>query len=235
VLIKLHLGFFHIFVEGTNGERALFRLPLRRASEEPGCKGLMVANFTTASIGLVDSIARVGPQRLPSLVVDVLARGSDSSDACLVPLEAAADLISASAILLANANSSASLLDVQLPCSADLAFPPLGVETESALDVAPPAPSPPPEPRRSSRLVAADPSHFISIVDKAILRKKDLNEGPSALVRCHGELSADDLLAVAVEDGQPLQSGDALALAMACDIDSGSPGLEPAASTAGSP
>jgi hypothetical protein len=182
VLIKLHLGFYHIFVEGTNGERALFRLPLRRTSEEPGCKGLMVANFTTASIGLVDSIASVGPLRLPSLVVDVLARGSDSSDACLVPLEAATDLISGAAFLPADANFSASLLDVQLPSFAEPTSPPLGVETISALDVVPPAPSLPPEPRRSSRLVAADPSHFISIVDKAILRKKDLNEGPSAPV-----------------------------------------------------
>jgi hypothetical protein len=94
VLIKLHLGFFLIFVEGSNGERAMYRLPLRRASDEPGCKGLMVANFTTASVGFIDSIARVGPLRLPTLAVDVVARGSAPSEAFQIPLQLASGMIS---------------------------------------------------------------------------------------------------------------------------------------------
>jgi hypothetical protein len=53
-------------------------------------------------------------------------------------------------------------------------------------------------------LIASDPKHFISIVDKAILRKKDLNEGPSDTQRRRGELSADDLFEVAAEDDLPL-------------------------------
>jgi hypothetical protein len=98
VLIKLHLGFCHIFVEGSDGEKACFRLPLRRASEDPGCKGLMVANFTTASVGLVDCIARVGPKHLHALVMDVLATGSAGSDDCLVPLQLATELVLGSAL-----------------------------------------------------------------------------------------------------------------------------------------
>jgi hypothetical protein len=66
--------------------------------------------------------------------------------------------------------------------------------------------------------VAADPSHFVSIVDKAKLRKKEINEGPSMPSRRRGELVAEDLLAVALEDGRPLHPGDAAALAEACDI-----------------
>jgi hypothetical protein len=76
VITKLRLGFFDVFVEGAHGERALFRLPLRRASSDPDCKGIMVANLTTASVGLIDSIVLVGPKQLTSLSVDILARGS---------------------------------------------------------------------------------------------------------------------------------------------------------------
>jgi hypothetical protein len=46
----------------------------------------------------------------------------------------------------------------------------------------------------------------------------------------------DDLLAIAVEDGAPLQSDDILALARACDLPTGSLGLGLATpSPAGSP
>jgi hypothetical protein len=50
VIIKLHLGFFDVFIEGSKGERAFFRLPMRRASADPGCKGIMVANLATAHL-----------------------------------------------------------------------------------------------------------------------------------------------------------------------------------------
>jgi hypothetical protein len=84
-------------------------------------------------------------------------------------------------------------------------------------------------------LVAAAPAHFVSIVDKAILCKKGLNEGPSDPPKRLGELSADDLLAVAVEDGEPLPPADVQVLAQACDIDARALGLESAALISGSP
>jgi hypothetical protein len=73
VVIKQWLGFFDVFVLGSEGERSAFRLPLRRTAPDLGCKGILVANFTTATVGLIDSIALVGPQNLPCLAVDVLA------------------------------------------------------------------------------------------------------------------------------------------------------------------
>jgi hypothetical protein len=76
VVIKQWLGFFDVFVLGSEGERSAFRLPLRRTAPDLGCKGILVANFTTATVGLIDSIALVGPQNLPCLAVDVLARGA---------------------------------------------------------------------------------------------------------------------------------------------------------------
>jgi hypothetical protein len=91
------------------------------------------------------------------------------------------------------------------------------------------------EPRRSSRLIAADPQHFISIVDKAVLRKQKLNEGEAKPQRRRGELDAEDLLAVAVEDGRPLPPRDALVLAAACDNSPAALGLEPSALPLSSP
>jgi hypothetical protein len=44
VIVKLRLGFFDVFVVGSKGERAVFRLPLHRLASEPGCKGLIVAD-----------------------------------------------------------------------------------------------------------------------------------------------------------------------------------------------
>jgi hypothetical protein len=74
------------------------------------------------------------------------------------------------------------------------------------------------QPRRCSRLAR---DRFVSIVDKAIARKKDLKEGPSMASRRLGELNADDLLAVAVEDKRALLIHDVEALAVACDIPCG--------------
>jgi hypothetical protein len=205
VLIKLHLGFFLIFVEGSNGERAVYRLPLRRASDELGCKGLMVANFTTASVGLIDSIARVGPKRLPTLAVDVVARGSAPSEAFQIPLQLASGLILGQPPESAVVVDSDGVVDAASPSTASLpAVSALRLDARPVLDTVWRVPSPPPEPRSSSRLIASNPKHFISIVDKAILRKKDLNEGPSDTQHRRGKLSADDLFEVAAEDELPL-------------------------------
>jgi hypothetical protein len=69
VTIKLRLGFFDVFVLGAKGERAFFRLLLRRDFSDPDCKGLLMANFTTTMVGLLDSIALVGLNRHPFLFV----------------------------------------------------------------------------------------------------------------------------------------------------------------------
>jgi hypothetical protein len=90
--------------------------------------------------------------------------------------------------------------------------------------------------RRCSRL--AGDKAYVSIVDKAVQRKKALNEGSSqpAPNPRRGELFADDLLVVAVEDGGPLATEDVLALAKACDLPSSSLGLDRASpSLTGSP
>jgi hypothetical protein len=49
-------------------------------------------------------------------------------------------------------------------------------------------------------------------------QRKDINEGPAVPERRRGELVADDLLAIVVEDGGTLQVPDVQALAMACDV-----------------
>jgi hypothetical protein len=76
VSVKLHLGYFNVSVLGTKGECLFFRMPLRRAAEDLGSKGLLVANLTTASVGIINSIALVGLLRRPTLTVDVLARNA---------------------------------------------------------------------------------------------------------------------------------------------------------------
>jgi hypothetical protein len=153
VVIKLHLGFFDIFVEGPKGERAFFRLPLRRAAPSAGCKGLMVANFTTASVGLIDSIVTVGSRHLPSLAVDVLARGSAPADDLQVPLELASRLVLGSASSLAETLATAPSL------------PALDLPASPVCDTVWRRSTPPPEPRRSSRLINNDSKSFVSIVD----------------------------------------------------------------------
>jgi hypothetical protein len=212
VEIKLHLGFFDVFVSGDNDTAATFRLPLRRASSDPGCKGLMVANFATASVGLVDSIATVGPLRCPLLSVNILAREGQPSD------NNAAPLVVAERLLLGGAPVSpadpATLLAPQAPTPDAPLDPTLQVTGQPEATAFDPS-----EPRRSSRF--AKDALFVSIVDRAILRKKALNEGappPTQPPRRRGELLADDLLAVAVEDGETLSDGDVTALADACDI-----------------
>jgi hypothetical protein len=72
------------------------------------------------------------------------------------------------------------------------------------------------QPRRCSRLAHA---RYVSIIDRAIARKKDLLDNAAAEVsRRRGELSADDLLDVAVEDDREIAVEDIAVLAKACDI-----------------
>jgi hypothetical protein len=73
VSIKLHLGFFDVSMVGANGKRASFRLPLRCVAADPRCKRILIGNLATTSVGLINSIALVGPMRRPTLTVDILA------------------------------------------------------------------------------------------------------------------------------------------------------------------
>jgi hypothetical protein len=73
-------------------------------------------------------------------------------------------------------------------------------------------------PRRSSRLVSANPSTYISIVDKVVQHKQKLNEGQELHPSRVGELDADALLVVDVEDPDSLPPRDVHVLAEACDI-----------------
>jgi hypothetical protein len=201
----------------------------------------MVANFVTASVGLLDSVALVGPRRQPVLSVDVLARSPEAGGGELVPLEAADALIKGvvganSPPLVGEAATSA------LPPDAALSGLGLLQPAASAAREAPgreatakPAPvhslametspvartlwhsSPPARPpRRCSPLAQA---RYVSIIDRAIARKKELVDGATTeSSRRRGELSADDLLAVAVEEGRVMEEQDITALAEACDI-----------------
>jgi hypothetical protein len=79
--------------------------------------------------------------------------------------------------------------------------------------------------------VNVESKDFVSIIDKAMLRKKAINEGSAMPPARRGELSADDLLAVAAEDDAPMPIDDVQQLAQACDIQLSALNLE----TAGSP
>ncbi|KAK1631775.1 hypothetical protein QYE76_006090 [Lolium multiflorum] len=232
--VKLRLGFFDVLVEGVGGEKLFFRLPLRPASSDPGCKGLLVANFASASVGLVNSIALVGPLRRPTLSVSVLARSPLSGAVAAVPLEEAQALV-----LGLPAPSPLPSVD-----AAGFAAPaePLPVVSTLALDASPVRDTlwhaPPDEeilpPRRCSRF--AGDTTFVSIIDKAVQRKKALNKASGSRPLRRGELVADDLLAVAVEDGKALAAGDVGALASACDLPLARLGLGAASSsTVGTP
>jgi hypothetical protein len=97
-----------------------------------------------------------------------------------------------------------------------------------------PTPEAPPPPRRCSRL--AGDKTFVSIVDKAVQRKKALNEASGSRQPRRGELVAEDLLAVAIKEGKPLVDGDVRALAKACDLPMGRLSLSLSSpSPAGSP
>jgi hypothetical protein len=245
VHVKLRLGFFDVTVTGSAGEQAFFRLPLRKAAPSTGCKGLLVANFVTASVGLVDSIALVGPLRRPVLSVDVLVRSAAAPGGECVSLEAASALVSGCSdpslepsllgeprlITPSSPKSPALLLrDSEVEAGAEVAgmtaLPALPSPVRAlAAEAAPvsgtlwPAASPARQPRRCSRLAR---DCYVSIVDKAIARKKELFDGSTAASsRRRGELVPDDLFAVAMEDGGPLADEDVEVLARACDISLG--------------
>jgi hypothetical protein len=200
----------------------------------------LVANFTTASIGIIDTIARVGPKNCLVLSLDILATGCLPDPKLQVPIDLATDLVSGS-IAVSNV---ATILT--LP-AADLASPPsptppsspvvqaLAQETISVAQSVWRCALAPWVPRHSSRLATVEMEHFVSIVDKAIMRKKGINEGTSQPPRRYGELVADDLQAVVVEEDHPLLLGDAAALAGACDIPVADLTLETSPSTASSP
>jgi hypothetical protein len=263
VVCKLRLGFFEVLVLGSLGERTFYRLPLRKASSDPGCKGLLVVNLASASVGLISNIATIGPLKRRVLSADILARGSPSQADLEVPLSFATDLVMGVDNPPVSLPASPRLLDSHplnaIPPSADV------LVTSSALDVpavdfsehvhdlagehaisalvvptdAPPlhlaeaelgaglalevgwpcAPQPPIEPRRSSRLVDNDSGKYVSVIDKAMLRKKVRMEGSGSSDDGRlGELPASDLIAVAVEDGDALPDRDVGVLAAACDI-----------------
>jgi hypothetical protein len=227
VVIKLLLGFFDVFVTGEHGEQAFFRLPLRKAGSDLGCKGLMVANFATASVGLVDSIALVGPRNCPTLTVDILARGEPLTAASFVPLAVATDLV------LGPERGLALSVPLEAPIVVSPAACPSPVPSMDSPVLAPsvaalaslaapttdtpwPASTAPRVPRRCSRLATS--GFYISIIDKAMNRRKEINEGPAAAERRRGELDAQELLDAALEMGGPLEVPDVHALAKACDV-----------------
>ncbi|KAK1615444.1 hypothetical protein QYE76_020966 [Lolium multiflorum] len=233
VEVKLRFGFFDVVVSDDNGQTLSFRLPLRQASSDPGCKGLLVANFATASAGLVDSIATVGALRCPMLSVKVLARGEQPCDNLAAPVDVLDSLVMGRNVEPASSPVTAtppvSVTPPLLSCAED------ATAASATLAAAAPSALTSFQPRRCARF--AKDGMFLSIVDRAVLRKKALHEGTAEPPRRRGELSADDLLAVAIDEGVPLVPEDVQALATACDIPASELGSDSvsAPSTAGSP
>jgi hypothetical protein len=220
VTYKFHLGYFDVSVLGSLGERVSFRLPLRRAAADRGCKGLMVVNLSTASVGIVDSIATVGPLKRLVLTSNVLVRGDPMDPELEVAAPTAIsflmgtdDMDASDQLLLESPSAPRSAARAPLLAPALLGAPVLDTVWHS------PSPS---KPRRSSRLALVEQANFISVVDRAVLRKKARMEGGEVLAPSRqGELPSDDLIAVAIEDGKPMPEPDVLVLADACDIPAG--------------
>jgi hypothetical protein len=93
VTFKLRLGFFDIFILGSAGERAFFRVPLRKVSPSASCEGLMVVNLASASVGIIDSIATVGPLRRLVLTANVLVKGAPMAAKLETDLSSAFNLL----------------------------------------------------------------------------------------------------------------------------------------------
>uniref|UniRef100_A0ACD5X706 Uncharacterized protein n=1 Tax=Avena sativa TaxID=4498 RepID=A0ACD5X706_AVESA len=93
IFYRMFLGFFDIVVIGALGESAFYRVPMKKLSLDPSCHGLQVVNLASASIGLIESIARVGPLRRPTLIADILVRGQLPSPEVTVALSFAEDLV----------------------------------------------------------------------------------------------------------------------------------------------
>ncbi|KAK1660865.1 hypothetical protein QYE76_049024 [Lolium multiflorum] len=254
VQVKLRLGYFDVLVTGSAGERASFRLPLRKKDASPGCKGLLVANFISASVGVVDSISLVGPLRRPVLSVDVLARIPEGVAGAPIPLEVADALVNGVADLPPVPTSSVVDAAKGLPLDSLCPSPAPPSPTSPGKEASLARPSPvqvlaletsPVEktlwhssptvrqPRRCSRLAQG---RYVSIVERAIARKRSLLDGAIAETsRRQGELSADDLLAVAIDEGREIQAEDIAVLAQACDIPVADLQLAPGLSVVTSP
>jgi hypothetical protein len=150
VQVQLRLGFFDVTVSGSRGERLSFRLPLRKAASDMGSKGLMVANFVTASVGLLDSVALLGPLRRPVISVDILARSIDAGSGTSVPLAVADALVNgtlAEALPLTGAAmaESGDPLPGHLPAEeAPSATTTLGLGGQAGATLEAPLPSAPP-------------------------------------------------------------------------------------------
>ncbi|KAK1685871.1 hypothetical protein QYE76_046719 [Lolium multiflorum] len=239
VQVQLRLGFFDVTVSGSLGEHLSFRLPLRKAASDMGSKGLMVANFVTASVGLLDSVALHGPLRRPVISVDILARSVDAGSGTPIPLAVADALVKgtlAEALPLTGAATAetggplprqlpaedapsatttlglgghaGATLEAPLPSASPVRSPPvllLAGEVSPVAGTVWRAPPIPPQPRRCSRLAT---ERYVSIIDKAIARILVINGGPSAAPSRSGELSPDDLLAVALDDSGHLPRQD---------------------------
>jgi hypothetical protein len=88
------------------------------------------------------------------------------------------------------------------------------------------APPSPPVVRRSSRLARSESGSYVSIVDRAAIHKKALNEGTGSPAHRPSKLCTEELLAVAAEDDGPLVPEDVQVLGAACDISATELGLE---------
>lgn len=178
-----------------------------------------MANLVTATVGLLDSVTLVGPLHRPMLAVDVLARCAHGVSGDAVSWAVADALIAGRPAPPSLASPVSPALAAE-PAAGSATRPPRALALSRASSpvagtVWPSPPTPRQPPRRCSRLAQG---RYVSIVDKAVARKQSMDEGAFVAARRQGELSADDLLAVAVEEGLPLPDADVAVLAKACDI-----------------
>uniref|UniRef100_A0ACD5UUT9 Uncharacterized protein n=1 Tax=Avena sativa TaxID=4498 RepID=A0ACD5UUT9_AVESA len=205
IFYRLHLGLFDVFVFGLVGERAFYRLPMRPLPSDPSPKGLMVVNLSSASVGLINSIDRVGPLRRPTLV-DILAQGLPPSPEVQVSVDLATKLLLGNTSPTTNLEAAAPVLNAVAPCAALAPTNAARILDEQPMHTAIwPSPSPTSaRPRRSSRFAKKEEKMYISIVDKAVRRKKEIMEGSSSSAPCRsGELAVADLMAVIVDEAAP--------------------------------
>jgi hypothetical protein len=109
----------------------------------------------------------------------------------------------------------------------------LALETSPVANTLWPSPPASKQPRRCSRLAQG---RYVSIVERAIARKKNLLDGAVAdPPRRRGELSTDDLLAVALDEGREVPARDIAVLAQACNIPVADLGIAPGSPMVTSP
>jgi hypothetical protein len=208
----------------------------------------MVVNFSAASVGLIHSIATVGPQKLLTLTADILALGRPCVPEVVAPLASALSLVSGdggpdSPVITLDAGSSHEEQHELLAATSTLesaASPSPVLDDVVAPSLLTPSAASRHLPlelhgspvratiwhrptsrlgdnRRSSRLNRG--ANYISIVDRAMQRKKELREGDGSKPPPRkGELPADELIVLAMEENSPLPDRDVLSLAATCDI-----------------